>query len=204
MFPRISHCAIVLLALSSWSNAHGDHSSSQDDGGEKDWATEHMREEHHIDNFDPASFFILHDYDSSGVWTPDEVRTTYGLNDESNAGVSEERKQEVVREVFRLFDPNNKGHITKSDWMRLNQAGRKLPDFGHGPGHHGDLEYEYEIHHFEKFHGEDTTEEDLIHPEDIEHFARHDREEDERERLEQLEKMTIVLGNIPQKFLRRP
>jgi hypothetical protein len=161
-------------------------------------------EEHHIDNFDAASFFALHDYDSSGVWTPDEVRTTYGLNDESNDGVSEERKQEVVREVFKLFDPNNQGHITKSDWLRLNQAGRKLPDFGHGPGHHGDLEYEYEIHHFEKFHGEDTTEEDLIHPEDIEHFARHDREEDERERLEQLEKMTIVVGNIPQKFLRIP
>ena len=38
-----------------------------------------------------------------------------------------------------------------------------------GPGHHGDDEYEYEIHHFEKFHNEDTTEEELTHPEDIEH-----------------------------------
>lgn len=27
--------------------------------------------------------------------------------------------------------------------------GKKL-----GPGHHGDDEYEYEIHHFEKFHDE--------------------------------------------------
>lgn len=104
--------------------------------------------------------------------------------------------------MLRLFDPNNQGHITRTDWMRLNQAGRRLPDFGHGPGHHGDMEYEYEIHHFEKFHGEDTTAEDLIHPEDIEHFARHDREEAERERLEQLQRMPIVVANIPQKFLR--
>ena len=26
-----------------------------------------------------------------------------------------------------------------------------------GPGHHGDDEYEYEIHHFEKFHDESTS-----------------------------------------------
>lgn len=159
-------------------------------------------EEHHIDNFDAASFFTLHDYDSSGSWEPDEIRTTLGLNDESNAHLSEERKQEVVREVLKLFDPQNQGRVTKTNWVRLNQAGRKLPDFGHGPGHHGDMEYEYEIHHFEKYHGDDTTEEDLIHPEDIEHFARHDREEDERARVEKLQKMSIVVANIPQKFLR--
>lgn len=26
-----------------------------------------------------------------------------------------------------------------------------------GPGHHGDDEYEYEIHHFEKFHDESES-----------------------------------------------
>lgn len=26
-----------------------------------------------------------------------------------------------------------------------------------GPGHHGDDEYEYEIHHFEKFHDESRS-----------------------------------------------
>ena len=26
-----------------------------------------------------------------------------------------------------------------------------------GPGHHGDDEYEYEIHHFEKFHDESKS-----------------------------------------------
>lgn len=81
-------------------------------------------------------------------------------------------------------------------------AGKRLPNFGLGPGHHGDVEYEYEIHHFEKYHGDDTKVEDLNHPEDIEHFRNHDAAEDAQERLEQLERMQIVEANIPQKFRR--
>jgi Ca2+-binding EF-hand superfamily protein len=159
-----------------------------------------LAEEHHIDSFDPASFFTLHDYDSSGAWTGEEVRKTYGMDDESNAALTEERKQEALREVFTLFDPANTGFISRENWMRLISDGVKLPDFGFGPGHHGDIEYEYEIHHFEKYHGEDATEEDLTHPEDIEHFKRHDEEDEAMERLEQLERMSIVAANIPAKF----
>lgn len=81
-------------------------------------------------------------------------------------------------------------------------AGKRLPNFGLGPGHHGDVEYEYEIHHFEKYHGDDTKVEDLNHPEDIEHFRNHDAAEDAEARLEQLERMQIVEANIPQKFRR--
>jgi hypothetical protein len=84
--------------------------------------------------------------------------------------------------------------------MQHWHEGRRLPDFGLGPGHHGDDEYEYEIHHFEKFHGEDTKEEDLTHPEDIAHFKKHDRLEDEAEKLAGMEKLSIVEGNIPLKF----
>lgn len=159
--------------------------------------------EHHIDGFDPSSFFTFHDYDGSGAWTPDEVRKTYGLNHESNNGVSEDRKQQAVREVFTLFDTNNTGQITRDDWMRGIAAGVRLPDFGYGPGHHGDLEYEYEIHHFEVFHGEDAKEEDLTHKEDIEHFQQHDQLEQEAARIEQLERTQIVEANIPQKFLKQ-
>lgn len=99
-----------------------------------------------------------------------------------------------------------------------------------GPGHHGDDEYEYEIHHFEKFHDEsklhtffrliflfphlivdivltflllDTREEDLTHPEDIEHFRKHDEMDAAAERQEQLDRMQIVEQNIPQKFRRQ-
>ncbi|CEL03234.1 Putative Secretory pathway protein Ssp120 [Aspergillus calidoustus] len=189
----------TLLALSgTLVNAHGSHSSPETPSA--DWATRHMQEEHHIDYFDASSFFVLHDYDSSGAWTPDEVKKTYGMEDESNAALTEEQKQEALREVFSLFDPANTGFISRDNWMRLIADGVRLPDFGFGPGHHGDMEYEYEIHHFEQFHGEDATEDELTHPEDIEHFRRHDEEDEAQERLDQLERMSIVAANIPSKF----
>ena len=86
--------------------------------------------------------------------------------------------------------------------MHLSRQGTRLPDSHMGPGHHGDDEYEYEIHHFEKYHDENTKEEDLIHPEDIAHFAKHDREDEEAERLEQLDNRRVVEENIPGKFRR--
>ncbi|KAL4956041.1 hypothetical protein BDW69DRAFT_159306 [Aspergillus filifer] len=189
----------ALFALSgSFVNAHGSHSTPVDPNA--DWATRHMQEEHHIDSFDAGSFFTLHDYDSSGAWTPEEVRKTYGMDDESNAGLTEERKTKALREVFALFDPASTGFINRDTWMHLISEGVQLPDFGFGPGHHGDIEYEYEIHHFEMYHGEDAMEEELTHPEDIEHFKRHDEEDDAQDKLDQLERMAIVAANIPAKF----
>lgn len=49
---------------------------------------------------------------------------------------------------------------------------------------------------------ENTKEEDLIHPEDIEHFRLHDELEDEAERVAALDKLAIVEQNIPAKFRR--
>ena len=48
----------------------------------------------------------------------------------------------------------------------------------------------------------DTREEDLTHPEDIEHFRKHDEIEAAAERQEELDSMPIVEQNIPQKFRR--
>lgn len=48
----------------------------------------------------------------------------------------------------------------------------------------------------------DTREEDLTHPEDIEHFRKHDEMEAAAERQEKLDSMPIVEQNIPQKFRR--
>jgi len=179
-------------------NAHGSHGQAGVDSS--DWATMHMASEHHIDNFDPSSFFSLHDFNSDGVWTADEVRRLYGLNDESNNNVAQEIKDNAVNEVFSIFDLEKTGQITRNLWLHLIGKGRRLPDFGLGPGHHGDDEYEYEIHHFEKFHDENTKVEDLIHAEDIAHFKKHDHMEDEAERTEKLERMQIVEANIPSKF----
>lgn len=53
-----------------------------------------------------------------------------------------------------------------------------------------------------RYHDENTKEEDLTHPEDIEHFRLHDALEDEADRVAQLDKMAIVEQNIPKKFRR--
>jgi hypothetical protein len=53
-----------------------------------------------------------------------------------------------------------------------------------------------------RYHDENTKLEDLTHPEDIEHFKKHEEMELEQERLEKLSKQSIVLENIPAKFRR--
>lgn len=161
------------------------------------------KEEHHISNFDPASFFTLHDYRSNGAWDAEDILRTYGLKDPSNAHISDNKRKEVVDTLLALYDQDSSSTITYGEFMRGTASGIKLPDFGLGPGHHGDDEYEYEIHHFEKYHGEDAKEEDLTHPEDIEHFRKHDELDAEMERIAQLDSMSIVEENIPAKFRRR-
>lgn len=161
-----------------------------------------MAEEHHIANFDAASFFNLHDYDSSGEWTPEDLLKTYGLKDESNANTADWTKEKAIKGVIALFDKDLSGTVSRQEFVEGDRAGLKLPDLGYGPGHHGDDEYEYEIHHFEIYHDENTKEEDLIHPEDIEHFRKHEEMEMRQEMQEQMDRMKIVEANIPSKFRR--
>ncbi|KUI67361.1 hypothetical protein VM1G_03307 [Cytospora mali] len=196
---------VVALALSGACLAHGDHG----DNGQKpmvdenaDWMTKHMAGEHHATDFDAGSFFALHDFNSDGQWEAEEILRTYGLFDDSNKHITEERKQEIVRDVLKLADNNKDNVINKDEFEVFMIEGGTLPDFGTGPGHHGDDEYEYEIHHWELYHDENTKLEDLTHPEDIEHFRKHEEMEDEEARLEQLSKQQIVEANIPNKFRR--
>ncbi|KAH0366753.1 putative secretory pathway protein, partial [Aureobasidium melanogenum] len=199
----ISLLGLALVFLSALKvSAHGGGHEQAPIAADADWATRHMAEEHHITSFDAGSFFNLHDYDSSGTWTPDDIRKTYGLKDESTKDLPDEKKEEVVRKILELFDKDRSGSVSYAEFLIADAHGVKLPDFGYGPGHHGDDEYEYEIHHFEKFHGDDTTEEDLTHPEDIAHFRKHDMMEQEAERQAKLDRMEIVEANIPQKFRR--
>ncbi len=53
-----------------------------------------------------------------------------------------------------------------------------------------------------RYHDENTKLEDLTHPEDIEHFKKHEEMEAEQERQEQLNKQSIIEANIPAKFRR--
>jgi hypothetical protein len=99
--------------------------------------------------------------------------TDTGDDDQTPEGhVSEKTKAHVINTILNLMDTDGTKTITKQEMIEFGHTGGKLPDFGLGPGHHGDDEYEYEIHHFEKYHSENTKEEDLSHPEDLAHFKK--------------------------------
>lgn len=123
--------------------------------------------------------------------------------DESNKDVPKTRRDEILAQLLSLLDLDRDGAVSRDEWTTFIDSGRTLPDLGTGPGHHGDDEYEYEIHHWEKYHGDDTTLEDLTHPEDIEHFRKHEEMEEEQERLEAMVKKTVIVENIPLKFRRQ-
>lgn len=155
-----------------------------------------------MDNWDAGAFFALHDYNSNGRWEGSEMQRTYGLMDDSNKHMTVQQKDEVLNVLLHLLDEDHDGEVSGDEWNRFIADGKTLPDLNTGPGHHGDDEYEYEIHHWEKYHDENTKLEDLTHPEDIEHFKKHEAMEDEEDRLQALNKIAIVEANIPQKFRR--
>lgn len=109
-----------------------------------------MVEEHHISNVDPGAFFTLHDYDNNGVWDQSEILKTYGMDDPSAKNVPRQKKDELLKEIWRLIDTNNDQLVEQDEFQMYYAAGKVLPDFGLGPGHHWDMEMEYEIHHWQK------------------------------------------------------
>ena len=134
MHSHLFHPIVSLAILTFLPTAlcHGHQVPISDDA---DWATRHMAEEHHIANLDPSAFFALHDYDSSGHWSADEIRRTYGLDDESAKDVPQERKTSAVQEVVQLFDKDGDGAISRDEWMDgWVKEGKRLPDLG--VGHH--------------------------------------------------------------------
>ncbi|TGJ87200.1 hypothetical protein E0Z10_g1534 [Xylaria hypoxylon] len=181
---------------------HGSHDQKPIVPDDANWMVKHMAEEHHISNFDPSSFFTLHDFNSNGRWEVDEILRTYGLMDDSNKDVPLSKRDEYQRQLLNLLDTNGDGLVSRNEFMSFIASGKALPDLGTGPGHHGDDEYEYEIHHWEKYHDDNTRIEDLNHPEDIAHFRKHDEMEEAEERLARLDRMAIVPENIPAKFRR--
>jgi len=97
-------------------------------------------EEHHIANFDPGAFFTLHDYDSSGFWDRSEILKTYGMGDPTAKAVTQEQKDHLAKEIFRLLDVNGDQMVEQDEFMTFYGRGEVLPDFGLGPGHHWDME----------------------------------------------------------------
>lgn len=72
------------------------------------------------------------------------------MEDETAKDVPQEKKDDLLREILKLLDSNNNGQVEKEEWDRYSRGGGLLPDFGLGPGHHWDIEMEYEIHHWQK------------------------------------------------------
>jgi hypothetical protein len=126
----------------------------------------------------------------------------YGLFDASTTHVPEINKAHAAQRILDIYDTDKDGRVSLQEFLAgWEQRNTRLPDLGFGPGHHGDDEYEYEIHHWEKYHGDDTKVEDLTHPEDIEHFRKHEEEERKAAEWEALQGAGIIEANIPEKFL---
>lgn len=193
---------LLSLALPGLVAAHGSHGQKPIVGDDATWMEKHMAEEHHIDSWDAGAFFALHDYNSDGDWQGEEIMRTYGLMDPSNKDMSQDKKLNVLQHLMGLLDTNHDGVVSHDEFTDFISHGGTLPDLGTGPGHHGDDEYEYEIHHWAKYHDENTKLEDLTHPEDIEHFKHHEEMERLAEEQEKLDKVAIVEENIPAKFRR--
>ncbi|TGZ85267.1 hypothetical protein EX30DRAFT_314272 [Ascodesmis nigricans] len=196
MIPKIAVVTLLLL-LAPTSLAHGGPHPLDSDPSFKDlpWAHRHLRSEHHIYNYDAGAFFTLHDYDSNGILTGDEFLKTYGIHPTSPDA------DKVIASLMKRIPHAVDREVTREEWMQWSRDGGELPDFGSGPGHHGDEEYEYEIHHFEEFHGDEPEgEEKLDHPEDIQHFRLHDLHQAALDREAELEKFAVNPANIPEKF----
>lgn len=49
-----------------------------------------------------------------------------------------------------MIDRNGDKMISREEFISFCEKGGQLPELFHSIGHHGDDEYEYEIHHWEK------------------------------------------------------
>ena len=154
----------------------------------------HMRTEHHINAFNLGSAFALHDLDRNGVLDRAEIEAIYGVHHSeskkhsSTAEVHDEKADKIVNAVLRAMDTNGDGLITKKEFVDAGPNGLPIfPEYNIGSlGHHYDEESEFFVHHEELYHNtpETQTDESYNHKEDIEHFAHHDKIEQEEEQRE--------------------
>jgi len=176
--------AIALVSSLQTVWAHGSHGNDAPAEGEtiQQYAQRHMSSEHHIDSFDVASFFQLHDLDRNGFWTPDEIEAIYGVHhvySQKKSKDDEEHQKKadhIVNTVLALVDSDKDGKISLDEFKAVGLDG--LPNFDDlgAEGHHYDIESEFFLHHEELYHStpETQTDESYNHPEDIEHFAHHE------------------------------
>ncbi|PVF97707.1 hypothetical protein CPB86DRAFT_807121 [Serendipita vermifera] len=185
---------LLLGAAAGIVNGHGSHAEQKDDiaWDAKSYAEQHMHKEHHIDSFDLASFFQLHDLNGDGHWDRAEIEAVYGVHHEySKAKTPDEKAQQakadtIVDAILKKMDKNGNGLIERSEFEAAGWEGlESFKELG-ADGHHYDVESEFFLHHEEEFHStpETQTDESYVHKEDLEHFAKHDQIELDEENKE--------------------
>ncbi|KIM32252.1 hypothetical protein M408DRAFT_326881 [Serendipita vermifera MAFF 305830] len=184
---------LLLGAAAGLVNGHGQH--AEQDGAASDaknYAEQHMRQEHHIDSFDLGSFFQLHDLNRDGFWDRAEIEAVYGVHHEySKAKTPDEQAQQakadkIVNAVLAKMDTNGNGLIEMAEFEAAGWEGlQSFKELG-ADGHHYDVESEFFLHHEEVFHStpETQTDEAYSHKEDLEHFAQHEQIELDEENKE--------------------
>jgi len=198
--------AIAVLAGNV--RSHGDHAKKEKmkDGASdaEGYVAEHMRREHHIDSFDLASFFKLHDLNNDGRWDKDEIEAVYGMHHEYSKALSpdeqvqKQRAEAVVKAVLAKIDTDKNGFIDQKEFEAAGWPGLEtFKDVG-ADGHHYDVESEFFLHHEEVFHNTADTQVDeaYVHAEDLEHFSRHEAIELEEENKERKYKGLPEIKNI--------
>ena len=181
----------AVLFASVWAHeVHVPDKANADDGATlrpAEWDDWHMAAEHHVDQWDAATFFKLHDVSDKGYWDQLDILYIYGLakdklvgdglgmgqHDHGHETVSAEDKARVVSTVLALMSTEGDGKITPDQFAAFVALGKHLPDFGFGQGHHLDFEAEYEDHHWNQYHRDADPDVLVKHKEDIEHELLH-------------------------------
>ncbi|PCH34092.1 hypothetical protein WOLCODRAFT_22453 [Wolfiporia cocos MD-104 SS10] len=184
--------SLALVICAKLATAHGGHDEPAAGETIQQYAERHMASEHHIDSFDPPSFFQLHDLNRDGIWDREEIEAIYGVHHvysqkKSKDEIQHQQKADhIVNTVLGKIDKDKDGKISQEEFVETGLEG--LPNFDDlgAEGHHYDVESEFFLHHEEQYHStpETQTDESYVHPEDLEHFAQHEaieREEAERE-----------------------
>ncbi|QRV94909.1 calcium binding protein [Ceratobasidium sp. AG-Ba] len=188
---KVTSRLALISGMLALANAHGGDEHATDPNS--NYAERHMATEHHIDAFNPSTFFQIHDLDRNGILDRGEIEAIYGVHHvySKKKTPSQEaqaaKAAQVADAVLAAYDTNKDGFITMEEFLIKGLDG--LPDFSSlgAEGHHYDVESEFFLHHEELYHNtpETQTDESYNHPEDIEHFAHHEeieRAEEERER----------------------
>ncbi|KAG9002805.1 hypothetical protein FRB94_004751 [Tulasnella sp. JGI-2019a] len=205
MWPQfvISLASVVILANG---HEHGSEPGPKEGETMKQYATRHMVNEHHIDAFDVDSFFALHDLNSDGIWSKDEIEAVYGVHHAYSKAqtpvkeVHDAKAERIVAEVLKRMDKNGDGVISASEFRAVGLDG--LPDFSSegADGHHYDVESEFFLHHEEVYHNtpETQTDESYNHPEDLAHFEHHEKIELDEENKEREYQGLDPLSKLPE------